>query len=62
MVQKIEVDAEVIYGLVYAWVRHIGIKQIRDADMDEDSFIRGASVFSDKLRELVLKEEKGADK
>ena len=57
MAQKIEIDVDELYGLVYTWVRHIGIKQIQKAGMDEDSFIRGAGVFLEKLRELIPKKE-----
>ena len=54
---KAEIEADALYGLVYTWVSHVGIKQIRETDMDEDSFKRGAGVFLDKLRELIPKEE-----
>ena len=57
MAQKIEIDAESLHDLVYIWVRHVGIKQIQEAGMDEDSFIRGAGVFFGKLRELTPKKE-----
>jgi len=57
MAQKIEIEAGVLYDLIYTWVRHVGIRQAREANMDEDSYIRGAQVFLEKLRETTPKEE-----
>jgi len=57
MAQKIEIARGVLYDLIYTWVRHVGIQQAREANMDEESFIRGAYVFAEKLRSTIPKEE-----
>ena len=57
MTQNIEIETGVLYDLIYTWVRHVGIKQVREANMDEESFIRGAHVFAEKLRSTIPKEE-----
>jgi len=57
MSQKIEIDANELYGLVYTLVRHVGVKQL-PKDMDKEAFQRGASIFMYKLRELIPEEKK----
>lgn len=55
MTQKIEVDADSFYDLVYTWVVHVQIKQIPES-MDKESFKRGAFSFMDKLHNLMSEE------
>jgi len=58
MAQKIEIEIGVLYDLIYTWVRHVGIQQMPTGEnADEESFIRGAHVFAEKLRSTIPKEE-----
>ena len=58
MNQKIEIETGALCDLVYTWVRHVGIQQMPSGEnTDEELFIRGAHVFSEKLREVASKRE-----
>ena len=53
MTQKVEIET-----VIYTWVRHVGIQQIpMGENADEESFIRGAHVFAEKLHTTIPEEE-----
>lgn len=58
MKPKIEIEANDLYDLIYTWVSHVGINRMSTGETrNEESFMLGALVFLEKLREVTPKEE-----